>query len=116
MDERDRPGHFFSVADDVAAEQHRIEDAGERAASDQARTEQRAGADFGFLGFSGFTFDVGAHQTAGENWRGGRNWQIRAHRERQRMDAAKLQRYRDENATNTSPHGRFWLSSPLMIV
>ena len=95
---RDEAGHALGLLNQLTAEQHRVQNARERAAGDQAGAEQRAGADFRFLGPAGAPLDVRADQAAGEDRRGRRNRQVGADRERQRVDAAQLERDRDEHA------------------
>ena len=58
------------------------------------------------------------HRTsaADEDRRGGGDRQVRADGERQRVDAAQLERDRDEHADQHQPHGSCWSSRPRMSV
>src|SRR6185503_307964 len=96
-DQAQRP-RVVGRLDNLPPEEHRVEDSCQRSAGDQPRAEQGARADFGFLGHAGLALHEPAYQTAGEDGGGRGNRQVRADRERQRMDAAQLERDRDEHA------------------
>src|SRR5882762_1479140 len=85
------------------ADQDGEQDAGKRAAGNQARAEQRAGAQFRFFRLAGLALHPRAHEPSGENRRRGRNGQVGADRKRERPDAAEFEGKGQEHADEDQP-------------